>query len=695
MSSNLYSQGYGTTSSSNFLGSAVKQTRSPTSGDIQGPAGQYPVGQLWVDTTANASWQLTSFVQLSGSLSANWTLLGGAASDVNTLSGDSGVATPTIGDIKIAGGAGIVTSASGSTVTVALIGGDQAIDQIAVDASTPPGTDPVKADINGEITVTGGQVAAGTISNVIRTNSTAANAYFIEIQRTTAAGVSSTANNGVGSFNSAHFTVDANGYVELLGGGAAIDSFIPNFGTSPVVPNASGEVTMTGSGSTTTVGGLNSLSFELTGLTNHNVLVGAGTSTITNVSPSTAGFVLTSNGASADPSFQTVSASGAITTITGDSGGSQVPLAGNFNILGTGSITTVGTANTETVQLTGLTNHSVLVGAGTATITKVGPTATAGQVLQSAGSSADPAFSTATYPSTTTINQILYSSAANTVTGLSTANRAVLTTGATGIPVLSALATDGQLIIGSTVGVPTAATLTPGTGISITNGSNSITISTSQSLGIVVQTFTSNGTYTPTTGMVYCIMEVIGGGGGSGGCATAAAGQYTTSIGGGGGGYSRRAVSAATVGASQTVTVGAAGTAGTAGNNAGGAGGTTTIGSLIQATGGAGGTGGASAVNFSGPGVAGGIGSLGTVNVGGGGSGAAFHIFGTAGIGSFGGSGIFSGSTPAVSVASGSGSPGNNFGGGASGNSINTGTGNTAGQAGGSGIAIITEFVLS
>jgi hypothetical protein len=166
----------------------------------------------------------------------------------------------------------------------------------------------------------------------------------------------------------------------------------------------------------------------------------------------------------------------AIETITGNTGGPEVPLAGNFNIIGTGSITVAGSANTETVQLTGLTNHAVLVGAGTATITKVGPTATAGQVLQSQGSTTDPAFSTATYPSTTTINQILYSSAANTVTGLATANNGVLTTGTTGVPVITALSANGQLIIGSGSGAPIAATLTAGTGVTITNAANSITI---------------------------------------------------------------------------------------------------------------------------------------------------------------------------------------------------------------------------
>lgn len=187
-------------------------------------------------------------------------------------------------------------------------------------------------------------------------------------------------------------------------------------------------------------------------------------------------------------------------TITGDSGGALSPTAGNWNILGSGSITTSGSASTLTVELTGLTNHAVLVGAGTTTITKVGPTAIPGQVLQSAGAAADPAFSTATYPSTTTINQILYSSAANTVTGLATANRGVLTTGATGIPVITALATDGQLIIGSTAGVPAAATLTAGTGISITNGSNSISIAVNGA--VVGQTITgdSGGALSPTAG---------------------------------------------------------------------------------------------------------------------------------------------------------------------------------------------------
>ena len=118
------------------------------------------------------------------------------------------------------------------------------------------------------------------------------------------------------------------------------------------------------------------------------------------------------------------------------------------------------------------------------------PTGALGTVLQGGGAGATPVYSTATYPSTTTINQVLYSSSANTVAGLATANKAVFTTGATGIPVLTAMAADGQLIIGSTAGVPAAATLTAGAGISITNGSNSITVATNGASTWIDQTTT-------------------------------------------------------------------------------------------------------------------------------------------------------------------------------------------------------------
>lgn len=86
-------------------------------------------------------------------------------------------------------------------------------------------------------------------------------------------------------------------------------------------------------------------------LTQHDVLVGGTSNAITSITPSTAGFVLTSNGVSVDPSFQSVSASGALTTLTGDSGGAVSPTAGNINILGgTTGLTFSGSASTLTLN---------------------------------------------------------------------------------------------------------------------------------------------------------------------------------------------------------------------------------------------------------------------------------------------------------------------------------------------------------
>ena len=68
-------------------------------------------------------------------------------------------------------------------------------------------------------------------------------------------------------------------------------------------------------------------------------------------------------------------------------------------------------------------------------------------------------------------------------------NSSTLVTGSTGTPVWSGTMSNGQLIIGSTGATPTAATLTAGSGITITNGAASITISSSTS-GMTWSTFT-------------------------------------------------------------------------------------------------------------------------------------------------------------------------------------------------------------
>lgn len=70
---------------------------------------------------------------------------------------------------------------------------------------------------------------------------------------------------------------------------------------------------------------------------------------------------------------------------------------------------------------TTVTNHATLVGGTSNAITSVGPSSTAGQILQSGGSSADPAYSTATYPSTAgSSGKILISDGTNIISSTPT-----------------------------------------------------------------------------------------------------------------------------------------------------------------------------------------------------------------------------------------------------------------------------------
>jgi hypothetical protein len=130
--------------------------------------------------------------------------------------------------------------------------------------------------------------------------------------------------------------------------------------------------------------------------------------------------------------------------------------------------------------------------------------------------------------------------------------------------------------------------LSAGSGLSISGTTLSATGGASGAiLSQTFQPFTANGTYTPTTGMVFCQVRAVGGGGGGGG-STGATSTARGAGGGQGGGYAEAWLTAADIGASKAVTIGTAGSGGT-GANAGTAGGDTSLGSLVVAKGGAGG----------------------------------------------------------------------------------------------------------
>ena len=118
--------------------------------------------------------------------------------------------------------------------------------------------------------------------------------------------------------------------------------------------------------------------------------------------------------------------------ITGFSG------AGFINRTGAGSYSftaQIGLANGGTGANLTASNGGLVYSTASAMAILSG-TATANQIVMS-GASAAPSWSTATYPATTTVNQLLYSGTANVISGLATANNGVLVTSAGGVPSIS------------------------------------------------------------------------------------------------------------------------------------------------------------------------------------------------------------------------------------------------------------------
>ena len=215
---------------------------------------------------------------------------------------------------------------------------------------------------------------------------------------------------------------------------------------------------------------------------------------------------------------------------------------------------------------------------------------------------------------------------------------------------------------------------------------------------INVKVFTASGTYTPTAGLGFAVIECVGGGGAGG----AVAGTDSKNFGGGGGGsggYSRKTVAASVIGASQVVTVGAGGVAGL--NADGLNGGDSSVGTLCLAIGGTGGfwnsiDGGSGNMGGGGWGGSGGAGSgaIGDITASGTpGNGGIWTYDANAALGAGnGGSSYFGGGGAGPAYAQ-EGAPGTNYGGGGGGALAQASTDNYAGGAGADGVVVITEFL--
>lgn len=303
-----------------------------------------------------------------------------------------------------------------------------------------------------------------------------------------------------------------------------------------------------------------SLVAKLGAMTANTVPYGAGTTA--SLSWTTAGtdgqLIIAATGAA--PAFASLTSSGGFITFTpgantldlntagsvavsfdGDTG-TATPALGVLNIVGGNNITTAASGSTVTINVSGTTQYALQVGDATGSLDSL-VIGSSGQIIQSAGAGSNPGWTTATYPATTAQGDILYSSSANTIAGLTkdaTATRYIANTGASNNPAwdqvnlangvtgtlpvtnggtgaasltdhgilvgsgtgaITALAvgTNGQLIIGSTGADPVFADLTSsGSTITITGGAGTLNIDTA---GTIAASFpTDSGTATPALG---------------------------------------------------------------------------------------------------------------------------------------------------------------------------------------------------
>lgn len=377
---------------------------------------------------------------------------------------------------------------------------------------------------------------------------------------------------------------------------------------------------------------------------------------------------------------------------------------------------TINTYSTPTYPNASVTAGKFIISDGTNYIasTSIMPNTvgTVGKIIRSDGTV--NAYTTSTFADTYTANSILYASSANVVVGLTTAASSILSTSAGGVPTWlsivtvpnggtgAATFTANAVICGGTVStgaLQSVASVGTAGQVLTSNGAGSLPTFQSSGLGsgafnsIVTQIFVANGTYTPTAGMKYCIIECVGGGGAGGSLASS---LTIVGVGGGGGAgsYSRKIAASGTIGVSQTVTIGIAGIPGAAGNNPGGNGGDTSLGAICIAKGGSGGDGDDGTSGNSSPGGVGGIAGTGDLTIPGtpGFIGVNSTSLGATGWhGGEGGNSFYGAGAPAK-YSNGDGNPASNYGSGGGGAWTLAGI-DRSGGAGSAGIIAITEYI--
>jgi hypothetical protein len=513
---------------------AVIFKRDPTPNDVN-----YPIGQFWINQSAIRLWYLntqsnaTSLTNPAGNLQSTWELISVSTvlASLSDTAGDvvfptSSSATPP-DNIQLVGGTNIsVVATPGSNLLT--------ISSTGAGAETLTGDDGVAVSPTlGTIQTIGNTVANATHAKPLYTHNPSGNIEEWDIQVAAAIASTNINSTGLAAFSNTQFSVDANGFVTLKGGsgsptlGLTPDAFTAP-GTSPVVPNFSGNIILEGGATYAT--GTRANPIRTNSLAANTVdlqiqLAGANAGTATANGFGVAQFDSNSFGVSSGfVTLLNAGTTGPITKVNLDAGTSPIlPTAGAIVLTG-GQIAAGSTANVIRTDGTSSNTATIQIQRAQAVATStIGDNGVShfnsaqfsvdanGFVSLSGGSGSGILTVTgdtggAVGPTSGNIN--LHSATTTYVTGtpgtsslktevVSTANTFLYGQGPTTPSVALGPLTNGQLIIGSTGSAPVAATLTAGTGITVTNAAGSITIAATGSgdvVGIVPDTHTAPGT---------------------------------------------------------------------------------------------------------------------------------------------------------------------------------------------------------
>lgn len=196
--------------------------------------------------------------------------------------------------------------------------------------------------------------------------------------------------------------------------------------------------------------------------------------------------ISTAGGTTSATWIQLANGNGTIITITGDTGGAESGLNGNFNIKGTANqVLVTGTTNTETISLIGpytpatYTAHGVLIGEGTSSIVATTP-GTDGQVL-TGNTSADPTFDAIGTKSGLTAHGVLIAEG--------TSAFAATAAGATGTLLAGATSADPAFTASPSV----TGNMTAATGFVVTTAGDGLTLPVTLGSGAASGSVTCNG----------------------------------------------------------------------------------------------------------------------------------------------------------------------------------------------------------